>query len=130
MKMRVLVKIIVVLLISQQAFALDIFDDISNAIRNGESHQLSTYFGNTVDLAILDQENVYSKAQAELVLKDFFERNHPKSFTLLHKGASPEKTQYAIGNLVTTSGKTYRVSFYIKSNQGKNSLQELRIETI
>jgi hypothetical protein len=129
MKMRTLIKVIIILLISQRVFASDIFEDISNAIRNGESHQLSTYFGNTVDLTILEQENVYSKAQAELVIKDFFEKNRPKSFTILHKGSSPEKTQYAIGNLVTSNGRTFRVSFYIKNTQGKNLLQELRIET-
>ncbi len=127
--MRTLIKVIIILLISQRVFASDIFEDISNAIRSGESHQLSTYFGNTVDLTILEQENVYSKAQAELVVKDFFEKNRPKSFTILHKGSSPEKTQYAIGNLVTSNGRTFRVSFYIKNTQGKNLMQELRIET-
>lgn len=129
MKMRTLIKVIIILLISQRVLASDIFEDISNAIRTGESHQLSTYFGNTVDLTILEQENVYSKAQAELVVKDFFEKNRPKSFTIIHKGSSPEKTQYAIGNLVTSNGRTFRVSFYIKNTQGKNLLQELRIET-
>ncbi len=127
--MRTLIKVIIILLISQRVLASDIFEDISNAIRTGESHQLSTYFGNTVDLTILEQENVYSKAQAELVVKDFFEKNRPKSFTIIHKGSSPEKTQYAIGNLVTSNGRTFRVSFYIKNTQGKNLLQELRIET-
>ena len=80
-------------------------------------------------MTILEQENVYSKAQAELVVKDFFEKNRPKTFTIIHKGSSPEKTQYAIGNLVTANGRTFRVSFYIKNTQGKNLLQELRIET-
>ena len=127
--MRTLIKVIIFLLISQRVLASDIFEDISNAIRGGDSHQLSTFFGNTVDLTILEQENVYSKAQAELVVKDFFEKNHPKFFSIIHKGSSPEKTQYAIGNLTTSNGRTFRVSFYIKNVQGKNLLHELRIET-
>jgi hypothetical protein len=110
------------------ASAGEIFDDISNAIHNGDAHQLATFFGNSVDLTIVDQENVYSKAQAELVLKDFFEKNHPKTFSIIHKGSSPEKTQYAIGKLTTVNGKNFRVSFYIKSTDGRNQLQELRFE--
>jgi hypothetical protein len=122
------VKILILAMITLQSFAMDVFDSISTAIRNGDYHQVAAYFGTSVDLTIIDQENVYSRAQAELVLKDFFDKNHPKSFTILHKGTSHEKTQYAIGNLTTMNGKSFRVSFYVVSTEGKESLQELRIE--
>ena len=122
-------KTLIFLLISTSLFALDIYDDIANAIRSGDARQIATFFGNTIDLTIIDQENVYSKAQAELILKDFFTKNPPKSFNILHKGASPEGTQYAIGNLVTSNGKTFRTSFYVKNTNNKYVLQELRIET-
>lgn len=108
---------------------MDVFDEIAFAIRSGDSKQLSTYFNATLDLTILNREDVYSKAQAEQVIKDFFTKNAPKTFTIIHKGSSPEGTQYAIGNLVTSSGKTYRTSFYFKSTNGKNVLMELRIES-
>lgn len=121
-------KIIILLLLSTSLFAIDIYDDIANSIRSGDAHQLATFFGNSIDLTIMDQENVYSKAQAEFVLKDFFSKNHPKSFTIIHKGSSPEGTQYAIGNLISANGKTFRTSFYLKNNGGKYILQELRIE--
>ena len=121
--------LIALLLAVRSLSAGEIFDDISNAIHNGDSRQLATFFGNSVDLTIVNQENVYSKAQAELVLRDFFEKNHPKSFTIIHKGSSPEKTQYAIGKLTTVNGKNFRVSFYIKSTDGRNQLQEIRFES-
>lgn len=108
---------------------MDVYDEISFSIRSGDSKQLSSFFGPTLDLTIINKEDVYSKAQAELVLKDFFSKNTPKTFTIIHKGASPEGTQYAIGSLVTTNGKTFRTSFYIKSSNGKNILQELRFES-
>ena len=122
-------KIAVFLLLSTFAFGFDIYDDISNAIRSGDARQLATFFGNTIDLTINDKESVYSKAQAEFVIKDFFSKNPPKSFTILHKGSSPEGLQYAIGNLVTSSNKTFRISYYVKNSQGKFLLQELRIES-
>ena len=107
---------------------MDVYDDIAFSIRSGDARQLATFFGPTIDLTILSQEDVYSKVQAEQVIKDFFSKNPPKSFEIIHKGASPEGTQYAIGTLVTTTGKKFRTSFYLKNTAGKNTLQELRIE--
>lgn len=117
-----------VISLSLKVMALDIYDEISNAIRSGDSRQVSTFFGNSLDMTIGNQEDVYSKAQAELVLRDFFSKNSPKTFSVNHKGSSKEGTLYAIGTLITTSGKSFRTSFYLKSTGGKYILQELRIE--
>jgi hypothetical protein len=121
-------KVILLILVSVSAYALDIYDDVANAIRSGDAKQVATFFGNSVELTIIDAENVFSHAQAELVLKDFFAKYPPKSFSILHKGSSPEGTQYAIGNLLTSNGKTFRTSYYLKNTNGKFLLQELRIE--
>lgn len=119
---------IFLLLLITSLFAFDIYDDISNSIRNGNANQLSTFFGNSIDLTILDKENIYSKAQAELILKDFFSKNPPKSFNILHKGSSPEGTHYVIGHLIAVSGKIFRTSYHFKINDGKTILLELRLE--
>jgi hypothetical protein len=120
--------ILMLLLLNIPVFALDVYDEVAFAFRSGDSRQLATFFGTNIDLSILNKEDMYSKAQAELILKDFFSKNPPKTFNILHKGSSPEGTQYAIGNLVCTNGKAFRISFYIKNSGGKNILQELRIE--
>ncbi|TAH39177.1 MAG: DUF4783 domain-containing protein [Bacteroidetes bacterium] len=111
------------------ARALDVYDDFGNAIRSGDARQVAIYFGNTIDLTLLNQEDIYSKAQAEQILRDFFSKNSPKSFTIVHKGSSQEGTLYGIGTLTSSNAKTYRVSFYMKTVNGKNSLLELRIES-
>jgi len=110
-------------------WAMDIYDEVATAIRSGDSKQLATYFGSSVDLTVINQEDVYSKAQAELIVKDFFARNPPKSFTLLHKGSSKEGTVYGIGNLQSTNGKNFRTSFFLKMSSGRYLIQELRFET-
>lgn len=120
---------LLLLLISGNCIAIDIYEELANAIRSGDSRQVASYFSNTIDLTILNQEDVYSRAQAELILKDFFSRNSPKSFSLIHKGSSREGTLYAIGTLITLSGKTFRTSFYLKSVNGKYEVQELRFES-
>ncbi len=127
--MKTLKIFILFLLLAASGKALDIYDDIANSIRSGDPKQIAFYFSNTVDLTILNQEEVYSKAQAELIVKDFLNKNSPKTFTILHKGSSKEGTLYAIGNLVTLNGKTFRTSFFVKMTSGKYMIQELRFET-
>lgn len=106
----------------------DIYDDLAVAIRAGDTRQIASHFDSKVDLALSNVEDVYSKAQAELLIKDFFSRNPPKSFNLVHKGSSKEGTLFAVGTLICTNGKTFRVSFVMKTVGGINILQEFRFE--
>jgi hypothetical protein len=59
-------------------------------------------------------------------MKDFFARNTPTSFTILHKGGK-EGSQYAIGNLVTP-GNIYRVTILVKVKENKSLIHQLRFE--
>jgi len=120
---------LLLLVVSGSLHAMDIYDEISNAIRSGDSRQIALYFGNSIDLTLVNQEDVYSKAQAEQIIKDFLSKNTPKSFTIIHKGSSKEGTLYAVGTLVTTTGKAFRTSFFIKMMSGKYMVRELRFET-
>ncbi len=104
----------------------DLFDDIAGAIRVGDVNGISKYFGTKVDLTFINQEELYSKAQATQLLKDFFGKNNPATFTIIHKGVSKEGSKYAIGTLTTTQGTVYRTYFYIKQNGGTSFIQELR----
>ena len=110
------------------AKAADVFDDIGSAIRTGDARQIARYFNNNVDLTVFNQEEVYSKAQAEMVLKDFFSKNSPKSFTIIHRGVSKEGARYAIGTLTTTQGQNIRTYFFFKDSGGMAYIQELRFE--
>lgn len=106
----------------------NIFDHISNAFKSANATELSKYFNANIDLTIDNKEEVYSKIQAEQVLKDFFSKNMPKSFSLIHQGVSKEGSKYAIGNYVTTQEQSYRIYFFIKPSKGVENIQELRIE--
>jgi hypothetical protein len=119
-----------ILLFSFSSFAshADLYDEIASAVRSGDAHQVASFFDAKVDLALSSQEDVYSKAQAELLIKDFFTKNQPKTFTLVHKGSSKEGTLFAVGTLACANGKTFRVSFVMKTLKGRNTIQELRFE--
>ncbi|MBI2269200.1 MAG: DUF4783 domain-containing protein [Bacteroidetes bacterium] len=108
------------------SFAFDINDDIANAIKAGNSKAIAAWFTDNVDLKVLDQEDVYSKAQAELIVKDFFTKHPVKSFSIAHK-SSKNDSQFAIGTLETTNGK-YRIYFLLKKSAEKLQIQQFRIE--
>ena len=124
-----LLSIIFLLFTATISTASDIYDQIASAIQSGDAHQVATYFDAKVDLALSGQEDVYGKAQAELLVKDFFSKNPVKTFSMVHKGSSKEGTLFAVGTLTSSNGKTFRVSFVIKAVMGKNNIQELRFET-
>lgn len=107
-------------------FAADINEEIASAIKAGNSKVIASYFSDNVDLKVLNQEDVYSKAQAELIIKDFFTKHPVKSFNIIHK-SSKNDSQFAIGKLETANGK-FRVYFLLKKSGEKLHIHQFRIE--
>lgn len=102
--------------------------EITRAIGSGDITALSEYFDQTVEVAILDNEDVYSKAQAIEVVKKFFSQNKPASFSQVHNGASKgNEAEYCIGNLIA-GGASFRVYIYVKVVNGEKRVQELRFD--
>jgi len=106
----------------------DLSQDIAIAIRAGNAKELSKYFNGNIDLNIPGNEGVFSKAQAELIMKDFFSKNTPKSFTVLHQGSSKDGAKYTIGSLVTEK-ITFRTYFYMKKKGEEYLIHELSLNS-
>lgn len=107
---------------------LDISDDVAAAVKTGNASNVSKFFSANVDLKILDKEDVYSKTQAELILKDFFSKNPMKSFAIIHKGTSKNGDQFAIGTYETSTGKKFRSYFLFKKETTGLTIQQFRFE--
>jgi hypothetical protein len=101
-------------------------DAIILAFKTGNSKELGKYLNANVELAILENEDVYSKTQAELLLKDFFLKHSPSNFVIIHEGGK-EGSRYAIGTLSTNKGD-FRVYFLLKAQEGNSVIHQLRIE--
>jgi hypothetical protein len=108
------------------SFTLNSINEVVNGLKTGNASQVSKYFDNTIDITLADKSNSYSKSQAELVLKDFFNTNGVVDFEVIHTGDNAG-SQYLIGSLQTKKG-TYRTTIYIKQKADKQVLQELRFE--
>lgn len=107
------------------AHAIDVPQEIVSALKQGNADLISNYFDNTVELTIDTKENIYSSKQATIILKDFFKRNSPNDFSVVHEGGKGE-SKYVIGNLSTNQGK-FRITILLKNNS-KTYINQLRIE--
>ena len=101
------------------------FEDVVSALKQGDVSGLSRYLDNNVEINITGKSNSYSKAQAEIILKDFFAKNQVKSFELVHQGG--DNSRFGIGNMATVGG-AFRVSFFLQKKAGSMVLNELRFE--
>lgn len=106
----------------------DVIGKISDVFKSGNAQELSAYFNKTIEIEIDGEENFYSKAQAELLMKDFFNKNKPTKFQVNHKGAK-DSNGFAIGTL-TTDSKIFRVSIFLKADGNTSLIHQLRIETL
>lgn len=102
--------------------------EITKAIKSGDASTLAQYFDEDVELTILDEVNMFSKSEAKAAVNKFFDGHKPKSYNQVHEGKSKGAGgQYIIGNLSTNAGK-FRVYLYMRVDNGKYFIQELRFE--
>lgn len=118
-----------IILLTFSAFVNPLINDnIAKALKTGNSAAVASFFNTTVDLTLPNNEGVFSKAQAELILKTFFANNKPSDFKVVHDGESKNNTLYSIGNLTTSSG-VFR-TYILYQEKGTNIvILELRIES-
>ena len=106
----------------------DNIDGVIGALRSGNAAELAKYFDDNVELTLPVKSDSYSKAQAQVIIKDFFSNNGVKTFELKHKGDSPGG-HYCIGTLQTKSGN-FRAHVFMKSKGNKEVLKEIRFQPI
>ena len=99
---------------------------VVNAFSRGDASALSQFFNNRLELVILDKEDVYSKVQAEMIIKSFFTENKPEGFRIIHQGGRAD-AKYAIG-LYRSSGKVFRIYLLLKPVDNQPKIHQLRIE--
>lgn len=114
------------LLVFSHAIFAAVPDAVVLAFKTGNYKELGKYLNANIELAILENEDVYSKTQAELMLKDFFSKYPPTNFVIIHEGGK-EGSRYAIGTLTTSKGE-FRVYFLLKTQDNSQVIHQLRIE--
>lgn len=101
-------------------------DDVINALKTGNAQELAKYVDDNLEISLPDKSDNYSKAQAVMVLKDFFSNNGVSGFDVQFKGENGGG-QYCIGTLKTKSGN-YRTTVFMKTKDGKQLVKEIRFQ--
>jgi len=101
---------------------------VAELMRQGNVAELTKLFAANVEITIQDEENLYSKTQAGLILDKFFNQNKPTSVKVLHKVNSSQNYIFGVIILNTQKGP-YRVAVTIKQSGNTSELIEMRVET-
>lgn len=110
------------------SFAISTVDmeNVVNAFKHGNANEVASHFDNIIEITLPQKSNSYSKSQAEMILKDFFNINSVKDFVIIHKGENAG-SQYCIGTLITKNAN-YRTTIFMKQKGVNQLIQEIRLE--
>ncbi len=115
-------------LFSAGLFAQDaVKDQVVDAMKTGNSSELAALFIANIDLTVKESSDVYSKAQAEQIMRKFFNDHPPVDLVIEHSGVSKSGDKYFIGILRTRSGY-FRTTFFLKKTESGFLVKQLRIE--
>ncbi|SOD11229.1 protein of unknown function [Pedobacter xixiisoli] len=111
----------------QGAMQGDIADELAAHFKQGNSKEIAKSFATSVELIIIDHEDVYNRAQAEQILKDFFLKNPPSKTSIIHKLSNNPNYRLTILSLTSKTDK-FRVTVTMKKVSNAFLITELRIE--
>jgi hypothetical protein len=104
-----------------------VFSQVLASFRTGSSKELARHFESTILLNLNGQNGNYSKTQAEFILKDFFRKNPPKDFSILHKGGNGAASLYYVGTYLSDDSQ-FRV--LIKGNPKEEGFRIFSMEIL
>jgi len=105
----------------------DAFDSIAGYFKASDSRNISGHFAPLIEMNILMDENEYSKAQAELILRDFLSKNRPVSVKVIHRLNSSQNYRFAVLSLQSANNK-FRVSVSMAKDGEMFYIKVIRIE--
>ncbi len=104
----------------------DVFVPISKYMAQGNADNLSFWFDDNLEIAVLSEPNNASRAQARQIVKNFFENYTPRSFDFNHTAARGNM-KYALGTL-KAGGENFSVTLFVRSKGRSYKIQQLKIE--
>ena len=114
--------------LSAQPAGYDVFIPISKYMAQGNADNLSAWFDDNLEIAVVSQGSNASKAQAKQIVKTFFENYTPRSFEVNHT-AGRDNMKYALGTL-KAGGENFSVTIFVSSKGKTYKIQQLKIERL
>ncbi len=105
----------------------DFMTDMSRLFKAGDSKEIAKNFNNSVALIIINEEDVYSKVQAEQILREFFNKHNSVNSSVIHQINTNPNMRFGILSLSTKNGN-FRISVTTKKFNNAFLITELRID--
>ena len=102
-------------------------DRIASAIRQSDSRSLATWFNQTIDLGLPDNDNSYSSSQGEMIMRDFFRKYPPSSFEIVQNGSTDAESRFIIGTY-RTGTREYRVYINLRKDKSVFRIHKIKFE--
>ena len=110
--------------LSSRAQGADQLSAVRAAIAGGSSRGLAQFLAPSVEVGFDGDKQSYNATQTELVMKNFFAKNPPASFDIVHQGASNDGIPYAVGHYVGKNG-SYQIFIKLKPKQSTPTIDTL-----
>lgn len=113
-------------LVSFKSIFLDA-EDVIDALKSGNASEVAAYFDNLIDLTLPDKDELknISKNQATITLKNFYEENGIKGFSLTSQRESGQ-TMYIAGKLQGRIDNK-NITILLKKDNNKTVIISVRI---
>ena len=105
----------------------DVISMLSQNFRLGNAKEIGKNLPPTLELILIEEEDVYSKVQGEQIIKDFFLKYPPVKSVVIHKINGNQNFRFGVLTLTTTKG-VFRISITLKKIDKEFLVTELRIE--
>ncbi len=100
--------------------------ELAEAIGKGNANRMATYFHQSLEMTILEEDYKVSKIQATRIMENFFKKHATTEFKVSFEGTK-EQSKYAIGTLTTKDG-AFRVNMFFMNKEGSRLIYYLSIE--
>ncbi len=105
-----------------------VLQSLEGAIKDGNAEAVFEKASRQVDVSILGETALYSKAQAQHVVRKFFSDNPPERFAFTEDDLATQR-RFAFGLYYARKHQVpYRVYVYLRDRDGLWELREFRIE--
>jgi len=94
----------------------DLIDQVFESLKTQDIETLETFLQEEVILEVLDDEDIFTKAEAVEKIKAFLTENNASTVSLKHQGDSGNGTSFAIGSLETADGNM-RIYFVVEEGK-------------
>ncbi len=99
---------------------------VIQSFQTGNVTALLPLFHTQVEIHLPEQEGIYHRSQAVMILQNFLRIHNVKSFSVLHQGRDEEGAAYFIG--LCQGDAPYRVYIFQKQTPEGPVIQEIRID--